>query len=307
MVRSMTGFGRGEAEGGGVRLAVEVRTVNHRHFSPNLRLPREYAALEPRLTARIRERVERGHAAVTFELAPDGLPETTYAVNRQVLDAYLAVLRELREAAAAGGGPVGGALDLTRLLALPGVVERAVRQPPDEAAFLSLASAALDRALEDLVGIREEEGARLAADLEARLGVVEAAVARIEALAPERERRERERIAAKLAGLLEAAGVAAAAGADPLREARLLQEAAILADRLDLSEEITRFRSHVVLFRDTLAGGAAVGRQLTFVLQEMLREVNTMGSKANDAGIAQEVVAIKNELEKLREQAENIE
>jgi uncharacterized protein (TIGR00255 family) len=118
-------------------------------------------------------------------------------------------------------------------------------------------------------------------------------------LAPERELRERERLGAKLADLL--------GEREEVPEERLAQEIALLADRLDISEEITRFRAHVALFRDTLAGEAAAGRQLTFVLQEMLREVNTMGAKANDSRIAQEVIGVKNELEKLREQVENIE
>jgi uncharacterized protein (TIGR00255 family) len=290
----MTGFGRGEASGDGVRLTVEVRTVNHRYFSAAVRLPREYAALEQPLTARVKQRIERGHAAVTFDVLPEGSSATAYALNREILQGYLGALTELREAVDGAG-----AVDLAQLLALPGVVERAVRQPVPEEAFLGLAGRALDEALAALVSLREQEGARLAADLQARVTEIEGAVARIAGLAPERERRERERLSVKLAELL--------GGRDVVGELRLAQEVALLADRLDIAEEITRFRAHVALFRATLEGEGPAGRQLTFVLQEMLREVNTMGAKANDSRIAQEVIAVKNELEKLREQAENIE
>lgn len=294
MVRSMTGFGRGEASAEGVRLTVEVKTVNHRYFSAALRLPREYAALEQILTAQVKERIERGHAAVTFELASDGRAEAGYALNREVVRGYVGALEELR-------GLVGasGAVDLAHLLALPGAVERSVRQAPDGETFLRVASLALEEALAGLVSLREQEGGRLAADLEERLAEIERAVARIELCAPEREIRERERLRAKLDELLD--------GRHLVSEDRLAQEVALLADRLDISEEITRFRGHVALFRETLAAGGPVGRQLTFVLQEMLREVNTMGSKASDGRIAQEVISVKNELEKLREQVENIE
>lgn len=294
MVRSMTGFGRGEASLNGVRVTVEVKTVNHRFFSSSLRLPREYAGLEQRLTNQVRERVERGHAAVSFELAAETRAEPAYALNREVLSGYLGALRELRDIVGAEGS-----VDLTQILALPGILERNARQPLAEEAFLQLASSALAAALGELVRLREQEGARLEADLLGRLAEVEAAVGRIAELAPERETRERARLSQKLEDLL--------AGAEAGSELRLAQEVALLADRLDVSEELTRFRSHVALFRETLGSPAAAGRQLNFVLQEMLREVNTIGSKANDSRIAQEVIAVKNELEKLREQVENIE
>jgi uncharacterized protein (TIGR00255 family) len=290
----MTGFGRGEASGDGVRLAVEVKTVNHRYFSAALRLPREFGALEQGLTAHLKRRVERGHAAVSFDLLPEGRTDQELALNRDVLRGYLEALEELR-------GVVGssGALDLTQLLTLPGVVEKAIREPLPEAVFQALATRALEEALARLVSLREQEGARLADDVRARLAGIEAAVERIAALAPERERRERERLTAKLTDLLGAR--------DELGDLRLAQEIALLADRLDIAEELTRFRAHTALFRETLAADAPAGRQLTFILQEMLREVNTMGAKANDSRIAQEVIAVKNELEKIREQAENIE
>jgi uncharacterized protein (TIGR00255 family) len=290
----MTGFGRGEAAADGFRLVVEVRTVNHRFFTATVRLPREYAALEARITARLRESVERGHATASFELAADPRLETSVAVNRDTVRAYLAALAEVRELAGADG-----AVDLTQLLTLPGVLERRAREPLAEEAFAGLAAPALDDALRDLVALRDAEGERLREDLVTRVEAAESAVGRIERLAPEREVRERERLAAKVRDLLGAV--------DELGEARLAQEAALLADRLDISEEITRFRSHLELFRETLAAAGPSGRQLGFVLQEMLRETNTMGSKANDARIAQEVIGIKNELEKLREQVENVE
>ncbi len=294
----MTGFGRGEAGADATRVTVEIRTVNHRFFTSTVKLPRDYAALEQRLAARVKERVERGHASVSVELTQDGAGEgrgeSTYALNRDVLRGYLAALDEIRDLAR-----LEGAVDLTQILALPGIFERGARQPLPEETFLPLASLALNAALEDLIRLREQEGSRLEADLVNRLGELEAAVERIARLAPEREIRERVRLSAKVRDLL--------AGAEAGLESRIVQEVALLADRLDVAEEITRFRSHVALFRETLAADAPAGRQLNFILQEMLREVNTMGSKANDSRIAQEVIGMKNELEKLREQVENIE
>lgn len=294
MIRSMTGFGRGEASADGLHLAVEVKTVNHRFFTSTVRLPREYAALEQRLIARVKERIERGHATISFDLTAEARAEPAAALNRDALRGYLAALHELRDLV-----KVEGHVDLTQLLALPGILDRSAREVPDEQRFLAVASEALDHAVSRLVALREQEGARLRADLEARLAEAEAAVERIAALAPDRERRERDRLGAKLRELLSLAGA-------ELGD-RILQEAALMADRIAIDEELTRFRAHVALFRDTLDGDAPAGRQLGFVLQEMVREVNTMGSKANDSRIAQDVISIKNDLEKLREQVENIE
>jgi uncharacterized protein (TIGR00255 family) len=290
----MTGFGRGEASADGIRLTVEIKTVNHRYFSSSMRLPREHVGLEQRLTAHVKQRVERGHAALSFDLVWEGGNQAAHALNRELAQSYLAALQELRRLAGSEAR-----VDLAQVLSLPGMIERTVREGPDERVFLMLATSALDQALDDLVALREQEGARLAEDLNQRLGEIERAISRIAELAPAREVRERGRLTAKLADLGTALDAAA--------ENRILQEVALLADRVDISEELTRFRAHAALFRDTLAAGGPAGRQLTFVLQEMLREVNTMGSKAADSRISQEVIVVKNELEKLREQAENIE
>ncbi|HJU87644.1 MAG TPA: YicC/YloC family endoribonuclease [Gemmatimonadota bacterium] len=297
MIRSMTGFGRGEAVSSGYRFAAEIKSVNHRFLNINVRMPRAFAHLESRFTALCSSRCERGHLNVSIELERAGEDGASGPrLNRQVLDRYLEIVSDLADLGADGRGISAGSL-----LALPGVIvwEAEEIAMPDEA-FVEGAAGALGIALDALVESRATEGRALLADFQARLDAIESSRRRIEELSPLREERERERLREKVRGLIEDP-------ADEL-ERRIEQEIVLLADRVDVSEELTRMRAHLDHFAAELEGdGGSIGRKLTFLLQELGREANTMGSKASDPEIQKAAIEIKSELEKMREQAENVE
>lgn len=298
MIRSMTGFGRGETESDGYLFHVEIKSVNHRYFNANLRLPRDFSHLESRLVGVLSARVERGHLSVALEIEPAvGAGSTGPRLDREVLDGYLEIVESLE-----GLWNVRkGGVTVEALLGLPGVIawEDAEIDLDDEA-FLSGAESALGKAVDELIHTRETEGRALETDLRERVATIAADLARIEDLAPGREVRERERLRAKVADLL--------GELDEDASGRIDKEIVLLADRIDVSEEVTRTRAHLDHFLAELdAGEGAVGRKLTFILQELLREANTIGSKANDPDMRQTAIEIKSEIEKMREQAENVE
>ncbi len=298
---SMTGFGRASARAGGgaaaVEATVEVRTVNGRFAEVTLRAPRVLAPHEASLSARIRERVQRGNATVhiTLSAPDDASPAGTIGpAARAAADR----LRSLRDAA--GLGPDEAPVTLADLLR---AVETATDAPTTDAdAALAATTAALGGALGALDAMRRAEGAALAAELTARADAVEALLVAVEARAPVRVAEARTRLAERLAVLL-ADAPAEARRVDP---ARLEAEVALLADKLDVTEECVRLKSHLAQFRAALAADEAVGRRLGFLAQEFNREINTIGSKANDAETALLSVAMKEELEKIREQIANV-
>ncbi len=291
MVRSMTGFGQAEGDVGTLRVQVEVRTVNHRFFSPSIKLPSAFGRWEADVREAMRLRVARGHVTLSArfergEAAGAGIDETRFA-------AVVAQLREL-QARHALDGPV----DLAVVLRMPEVIASARDDEPTGSAAELVR--VVEGALAQLDGARLDEGTRLAEVVRVRLGEIAAAVDRIAARAPERLLAQRERLRASVRELAD--GVA-------VDEQRLAQEIAIQSDRLDISEELDRFRSHITAFGETLDApvGDPVGKRLGFLLQELLREANTTGSKAADATILQDVIGIKEELERIREQVENLE
>jgi len=290
MPRSMTGFGAGEGAVSGGRLRLEVRTVNHRHLNVQVKVPYELAELEAEIRERLRAHLSRGHVTVSGRW----LEEPPQAAGVSVDKARAAaVVTALREAARELG--IGGDADIALLSRIPDVVRvtRAETQVDREAVL-----AVLDRAAGTCAAAREREGAALAAELRARTEALEALREKVAERAPARVVAERDRLQKAVQEL--AGGVAV----DP---ARLAQEIAFLADRLDVTEELVRFSTHLGALRTALDSSADVGREIGFVLQELLREANTMGSKANDAVMTQAVIAMKSELDKLREQCENLE
>jgi uncharacterized protein (TIGR00255 family) len=290
MPRSMTGFGAADGSVAGGRLRLEVRTVNHRHLNVQVKVPSELAELEPALRERLRQHLARGHVTISGRWLEDPPQAAAVVVDRARAQAVVAALRE---AGADLGVP--GDVDLALLARLPDVL-RVVRADvaPDPAAVLDV----LDRAAAACTAAREREGASLAAEMRGRVASLDALRAGIAARAPERVVGERDRLARAVREL--AGGVAV----DP---ARLAQEIAILADRMDVTEEVVRFGTHLEALARLLDGSGSVGREIGFVLQELLREANTRGSKADDAALSAAVIAVKTELEKLREQAENLE
>jgi uncharacterized protein (TIGR00255 family) len=294
MIRSMTGFGEAERSTPAGRLRLELRTVNHRYLNVNARLPSALIAWEPHLREWLRGPFQRGHVNCTLRLETESESASVpLRLDEDRAAAYLRVLREMGERFGLPGTP-----DLA-MLARFDVISR---QEPEEAVAVGEADlrALVREAALRTVEMREEEGRRLEVDLRERLAAISRALDEILRLAPERLSAERGRIRHVVAELMEG---------HPLDEARLAQEIAHLAERLDVSEEVVRFRSHLELFAQLLDASPeeAVGKRLGFLVQEMHREANTTGSKANDARIAHLVVSIKDEVERLREQVENVE
>jgi uncharacterized protein (TIGR00255 family) len=298
MIRSMTGFGEAELPTAAGRLRAEARTVNHRYFSANLRLNRGLDRFEPQIREWLRGRLPRGHVNYSLKLeAGDGDAPGAAAslrIDEERAGQYLRALRSLQER-----------------LGLPGVVDLALLSRfvdlviDDDAAEVRLPDAddvrrVTEHAADAVIRMREQEGLRLREDLDQRLQGIEKALAMILELAPVRMRTERDRMRRVVAELLE--GV-------PLDEDRIAREIAFIAERWDISEEVVRLRSHLELFRESLgdASPEPVGKRLSFLTQEMNRETNTIGSKANDAAMEHQVIAIKDEIERLREQIENVE
>ena len=286
----MTGFGVAEGDVAGRRARVEIRTVNHRWFNLSARLPAELGALEAELRESLRREFERGHVTISVRWG-DEVPGGV-GVDWARAEAVIEVLREVRdrfglagdvtlEMAARHADLFGGRRD-----ELPGTVGWDALAPLVRAAAVECREA------------RRREGAVLLAEVAGRVSALEGGAERVAALAPARLLRERDRLRTQLATLLEGRMV---------DETRVAQELALTADRLDITEELVRFRAHLDAARGMLASDKPVGKPLGFLAQELGREVNTMGSKANDPAIAHEVVAMKGELEKLREQLENLE
>lgn len=295
MPRSMTGFGTAEGAVSGGRLRVEIKTVNHRHFNPSFKLPSELSAVEGDLREALRKEFDRGHVSVSVRWTEWTQKSATLKVDldraREVSDR----LRELRDELG-----LTGQVSLELVARQSGVLTDSLATA--ESAVLQVTWAEFEptvsKAVADCQAMRAREGAALAAELEHRFALMEQAVAEVERLAPERIVRERDRLRAAVTDLLDGRTV---------DEQRLAQELAFLAEKLDITEELVRFRTHLAACRQALATTGPVGKQLGFLAQELGREVNTMGSKANDAGIVTQVVAMKGELEKVREQVENLE
>lgn len=294
----MTGFGEAERDTPAGLLRAEVRTVNHRHFHATFRTPASLARLENEMREWLRAHLSRGHASCAVRLEPVAGSLASVAgwrIDDEKVQAYLGLLTEIKVRFGVSGQPDLALLSrYNDIFVRDDFVEPAAEIAPDDV------RAVVEEAARRNVAMREDEGRRLQDDLEGRLRAIDAALDAVAVLAPERLISERDRLRDAVREL--AGGVA-------VSEDRLAQEIAYLAERWDVNEELVRFRSHNELFRELLAADAAepVGKRLSFLVQEMHREANTIGSKANHAGIAHRVVAIKEEVERLREQVENVE
>ncbi len=295
MIHSMTGFGRSACEVDGIGLEVEARSVNHRHLDLRIRLPRVLADQERRLKQRVQAALSRGKVDVTVSLVM-GSAESMLEIDETIAAQYVEASRSLRERHG-----LTDELAVSSLLSLPGVT-RLIETEADPETLLEPLDRALDEAIAALIAMRVAEGASLAAEFDGRLAHVVELSDRFAARSEEVVRVARQRLQKRAEQIKSDVGL--------LDEARLHQEIVIAADRLDITEELVRLRSHVEQFRDTLASAAAdspVGRRLDFLLQELGREANTVGSKASDAPLAQDVIELKTELERIREQVQNVE
>jgi uncharacterized protein (TIGR00255 family) len=290
MTKSMTGFGAAEGEVGGARVSIEIRSVNHRFFNPSVKLPVDLGKWEGEVREAMRKGVSRGHVTLTARV--DRRDASAGRVNEERFGAYVEQIRRLQQQFG-----LSEELDVGTVLRLPDVI---ASDEDEEAGSSAELIAIVERALAALDEMRSAEGRRLATYLAERVDIIEQAVGRIAERAPARLVEQRDRMRETIRELAD--GIA-------LDEQRLALEIAVLADRLDVGEEISRFHSHFAAFRSTLASPApdGIGKRLGFLLQELLREANTTGSKANDAAILQDVILIKEELERIREQVENLE
>jgi uncharacterized protein (TIGR00255 family) len=297
MIRSMTGYGEAEGATAAGLLRVELRTVNHRYLNVNARIPTALARWEPDIREWLRAWFTRGHVNCTVRLERNGADGAVpgYRLDPERVTAYLAIFEQLGREFGVPGEP-----DLALLARFSDIIIRDDSDAQELEVSGDELRSVLEGAARQNLEMRDEEGIRLQRDLDERLSAIERALDAIERAAPERLVAERDRLRAAISDL--AGGVA-------VDEARLAHEIALLAERWDINEELVRFRSHIDLFRDLLSAGneEAVGKRLSFLVQEMHREANTTGSKANSAAIAHSVVSIKEEIERLREQVENVE
>jgi uncharacterized protein (TIGR00255 family) len=288
----MTGYGRGEVDHAGTKISVELNSVNRKQSDIVINLPRDLAALEPRIRQAINEKISRGRMNVMIGLQEGANGASALALDTALARSYHQAMLTLQKELSAPGE-----ITIGTILQAPGVMrspEHSVK--PDDA--WPAVERALATALGDLIKMREREGKHLAKDLIHRLKTLRQETKAIRALYPEVVKKHRETLRERLAK----------AGLDlPLDDERLLKEVTIFADRSDVSEELTRLESHLAQFAHHLRKNEPVGRTLEFITQEIFRELNTLGAKSNDAGISQHVVACKSELEKIREQILNLE
>lgn len=292
MIRSMTGYGTAELDRDGLSLTAEIRSVNHRFCEVSLRSPKVVSLFEDRIRQLIADRFSRGKFNLTITWSGAGETGEELKVNELVADRYVALLEKLRERYRLDSG-----LDLRTLAALPDLFTWEHTTLSDEETW-ALVKDLVVRACDSMDAMKAREGRALAKDLEHRLGLLRTQLDVVSRRAPHRPAEAKERLEARLKALL---------GDVELDPVRLAQEVALMADRLDFTEECVRLAAHLDQFQALADGPEQAGRKLNFLLQEMNREVNTIGSKANDVEVAHAVIVMKEEIERLREQVQNVE
>lgn len=292
MIRSMTGYGSAELERNGQRLAAEIRSVNHRFCEVSVRAPKAALLFEDQIRQLIQDRFSRGKFNLSITWAGAGDQGEVLKLNEAVADRYVALMQQLRERYG-----ISGEVNLSTLATLPDLFAWEHSAMSDEETW-SLVREVVEKASESMNQMKGREGKALAADLEKRLAIIRTQLERVSARAPLRPAEARDRMVARIKPLLDDLEM------DPIR---IAQEVAMLADRLDCTEECVRLDAHLDQFRHLMDGPDLAGRKLNFLLQEMNREANTIGSKANDVEIAHAVIVMKEEIERLREQVQNVE
>ena len=292
MVRSMTGFGRGKAAADGLDITVELKSVNHRYFEFSSRLPKGYMFLDEKLKSFCQNRISRGKLEASVIIEESGGGDTAVELNENYADSFMAALKNLSERY-----KIKNDVKVSDLVGIPELFILKKHTVPDETVAAAVIEAA-GEAMNSFLAMREAEGERLKKDVAGRCDFILEKVSYIEERSPETVTAYRERLEQKIKELIADVQV---------DEQRLLTETAIFADKVAVAEETVRLRSHIKQFCDLLDSDVPVGRKLDFIVQEMNREANTIGSKAQDISIAHTVVDIKSEIEKIREQIQNIE
>nr|WP_261360681.1 YicC/YloC family endoribonuclease [Aeoliella straminimaris] len=290
----MTGFGEAHNRFDTLSVAVELRTINSRHYKLSLRTSEGYGALEPQIDALVRKRVRRGTVQLNMHVQRATAPDD-YRINAEVLKSYIEQAQQVADKAG-----IEGSISISQMLTLPGVIDdrRAPEQESQE--DWPQIEPTLREALASLTKMREAEGRALAADLLENCNVIDQQVAAIEHRAPNVSVGYRERLTERVNRALSELNVT-------VEPADLLREMSLFVDKSDISEELVRLKSHLAQFADTVDAKESSGRKLEFISQEMGREINTIGSKANDCEISQYVVEMKAALERIREQVQNVE
>ncbi len=294
MVKSMTGYGRAEKTVEGCTITVELRSVNNRYLDCNVRIPRLYLFAEDAIKTRVQHTISRGKVDVFVTLDNAGGTRTKVSVNKPVADSYYAALQELIETYNLGSSKD---ISVALLSRFPDVL-LSQEEEQDVEQMAQNICAVVDMALADFDQMRTREGERMKADVLSRAALIEQKVALVEERSPQTVSEYRAKLEARMNEVLANTQI------DP---ARILTEAAIFADKVAVDEETVRLRSHISQLREMLENGGAVGRKLDFLIQEFNREANTIGSKCSDIEIARHVVDVKAEIEKIREQIQNIE
>ena len=292
-MKSMTGFGRGGANGDDFTVAVEIKTVNNRHLDLHFRLSQELTSLETSIRRQVSARLSRGRVDINLNFERTGA--TAYELNRPLIAGYVGALRDMQREF-----NLAGEVDVNSVARVPGALA-AAREGLSEANTAGV-DRAIELALDDLERMREIEGAALAEEMRVRLAKIEAEVPIIETAAAGLVDAYRQRLQKRIAEMVARGGQTI-----EIDSGRLAQEVAYLADRSDISEELARLRSHIEQFRSALEIDSEVGKRLDFLLQELNREANTVLAKSTDISIKDAALAIKAEVEKLREQVQNVE
>ena len=297
MIRSMTGFGRGEYSDEISKVTVEIRSVNHRYLDIYVKMPRRYSFAEETIKSAIKERVHRGKVEVSVSVDNIGKSDSDVRLDKELASRYYNVLSELRDSFDLGEE---SRVSLSLLSKMPDVI---VTTPAaeDEEAMAKRLLGATSKALDDFCSMREAEGEKLAADLSARADTIQKIKDHIEKRAPEIEKEYAAKFKARVEEIL--------GGVYEVPEERIALEAAIFADKANITEELVRLGSHISQLRGFLNsdGRNAIGKKIDFLIQEMNREANTIGSKSNDREITSNMLELKAEIEKVREQVQNIE
>jgi uncharacterized protein (TIGR00255 family) len=290
----MTGFGEAHAQQDGLAISVEIRCVNSRYLKLSTRLAEGYSSLEPKVESLVRKRIRRGTIQINVRLNRDKSPDD-YRINGEVLSSYRNQINSIREDSDASR-PV----ELESLLLLPGVVSDDAARHNNAAESWPLVRDTLEAALSNLSQMRSEEGRVMADDLTVNLQAVTASLEQVQARSPLVAEAYRDRLTERLNKIIADHGIS-------LEPADVIKEVGLFADRSDISEEIVRLRSHVEQFTSIMETTGSSGRKLEFLTQEMVREGNTIGSKANDVEIARHVIEIKTAIERIREMIQNVE
>ena len=294
---SMTGFGKSESTLNGTACVIEVRSVNSRFLEISSKIPKNFAYLENDFKAQIKDKLARGSVNLSITLGAGNVGNIPVCYNKTAVSKFVEITKDmLNEMQAKYGNLIEHEIKLEHILAIPEVLQFTDAGADNEAWEKHL-KAELDKALDGVIAMREKEGANLAADLTKRVAHLEDVLAKVEVLDPQRIESWKVKFKERVDALMKDSEI---------DDVRLLQEACIMADKLDIHEEITRFHSHNKLFLDALKKGGAQGKNLGFILQEMGREANTLGTKCQSAEIAALAIELKNEIECIREQSLNI-